>query len=79
MSEYRLCAAMASNTHALARPTLTATVVHDVPRQPATHVDPAMLLYVGVSRPQTYLVVLGDEGTVGRMRRGAMNGPPGAV
>lgn len=33
-------------------------------------VDPATLLYVGVSRAQVHLVVLGDEGTVGRMRRG---------
>jgi len=36
-------------------------------RQPAVHVDPAKLLYVGVSRAQAHLVVLGEEGTVGRM------------
>ena len=39
-------------------------------RQPAVHVDPAKLLYVGVSRAQAHLVVLGDEAVVGRMRRG---------
>jgi hypothetical protein len=37
-------------------------------RRPATHVDPTKLLYVGVSRAQTYLVVLGDEETVGKVR-----------
>jgi hypothetical protein len=42
-------------------------------RQPATHVDRVKLLYVGVSRAQAHLVVLGDEGMVGRMRRGAGN------
>ena len=38
-------------------------------RQPATHVDPAKLLYVGVSRAQVHLIVIGAPGAIAQMQR----------